>query len=287
MVAPSVPHTTSLQNSWRRRRSAATEGAVSAVSATSPQNDSTLKQMSSVRPGGHAADQGPRQRVGRAGAELLGLGMRGHEGLAALAGAGVVGAPRGDLRQGLGQRAEERVALGPCGVGHDHPGRDAVEARVVDEHGGHVLGLVAQLGGRPPARHDDHRRDVAQLGRDRLGQQRARRPPCAVPFGTGAEHDGVVGLVRTGDVHLVDPGVPRQVLAHRGTALDDAQHAGVDQRRQGAAPVRHEVVVDRVGLHHDGLALDEELGEHVAGAERRHVACGQHERRACVRGGSA
>ena len=55
------------------------------------------------------------------------------------------------------------------------------------------------------------------------------------------------------------------------------------QRGQGAAPVRHEVVVDRVGLHHDDLALDEELGQGVAGPERGDVAGGQHERRAGVR----
>ena len=51
-VAPRVPHTTSLQNAVAASTKAAADGAVSAVSATSPKNDSTLKQMSSVRPGG-------------------------------------------------------------------------------------------------------------------------------------------------------------------------------------------------------------------------------------------
>ena len=44
--------------------------------------------------------------------------------------------------------------------------------------------------------------------------------------------------------------------------------------------MRHQVVVDRIGLHHDDLALDEELGEDIAGPERRHIARGQDERRA-------
>ena len=67
MVAPSVPQTTSLQNAVAASTKAAGEGAVRAVSATSPQNDSTLKQMSPVCPGGTprmnvqgSASSGPR-----------------------------------------------------------------------------------------------------------------------------------------------------------------------------------------------------------------------------------
>ena len=52
MVAPSVPHTTSLQKAVAASTKAAGDGAVSAVSATCPKNDSTLKQMSPVCPGG-------------------------------------------------------------------------------------------------------------------------------------------------------------------------------------------------------------------------------------------
>ncbi len=181
------------------------------------------------------------------------------------------------------ERAEEGVALGPGGVRHDDPGRDAVEARVVDQHGGHVLGLVAQLGDRPPSRHDDDRGDVAQLRSDRLVQGGLVGRLAPLAFGAGAEHDGVVGLVRPGDVHLVDQRVPREVLPDGGAAVDDAQHAGVDERPPGRAPqCGHQVVVDRVGLHHHDLALDEELGQHVAGAEGGHVAGGQDERRAGV-----
>ena len=51
-VAPSVPQTTSLQKAVAASTKDATEGAVRAVSASSPQKDSTLKQMSSARPGG-------------------------------------------------------------------------------------------------------------------------------------------------------------------------------------------------------------------------------------------
>jgi len=52
MVADNEPHKVSLQKSVAAPMKAAGEGAVSAVSATSPKNDSTLKQMSSVCPGG-------------------------------------------------------------------------------------------------------------------------------------------------------------------------------------------------------------------------------------------
>ena len=47
-----MPQSTSLANSVAASTKAAADGAVSAVSATSPKNDSTLKQMSSIRPGG-------------------------------------------------------------------------------------------------------------------------------------------------------------------------------------------------------------------------------------------
>ena len=50
--APRVPQTTSLQKSVAASTKAAAEGAVRAVSATCPKNDSTLKQMSPVCPGG-------------------------------------------------------------------------------------------------------------------------------------------------------------------------------------------------------------------------------------------
>ncbi len=76
-----------------------------------------------------------------------------------------------------------------------------------------------------------------------------------------------------------------QVLPHRSTPVHDAQDVRIDQGCQSALPVRHEVVIDGIGLQHDDLALDEELGEHVAGPERGHVAGGEHERRAGVRGG--
>ena len=52
MVAPRVPQTTSLQKAVAASTKAAGDGAVRAVSATCPKNDSTLKQMSPVWPGG-------------------------------------------------------------------------------------------------------------------------------------------------------------------------------------------------------------------------------------------
>ncbi len=191
---------------------------------------------------------------------------------------GVVGAPGADVGQRLGQRADERVALGPAFVRDDDAGADAVEPRVVYQHRRDVLRLVAQLGDRPLAGDHDDGRHVAQLGRHRLVEHGLVGRLAPRPLGSGAEHDGVVGLVGPGDVDLVDARVRGQVLPHRGATVDDAQHAGIDERLERAAPVRDEIVVHRVRLHHDDLALDEELGQHVAGAERGDVAGGEDER---------
>ncbi len=49
--------------------------------------------------------------------------------------------------------------------------------------------------------------------------------------------------------------------------------------------MRHQIVVHRVGLQDDRLALNEELVQRVAWPERCHVARGQHQRRARVGGG--
>ena len=50
-----MPQRTSLQNAVAASTKAASSDAGKAVSATCPKNDSTLKQMSSVRPGGTLA----------------------------------------------------------------------------------------------------------------------------------------------------------------------------------------------------------------------------------------
>ena len=88
-------------------------------------------------------------------------------------------------------------------------------------------------------------------------------------------------------MHRIDTGVPGQVLAHVGAAVDDAQDARLDQRGQGAVPMRHQVVVDRVGLQYHDPALHEELGQHVARAEGGHVAGGEHQRGAGMARGVA
>ena len=77
---------------------------------------------------------------------------------------------------------------------------------------------------------------------------------------------------------LVDQLVGAEVLAGLGAALDDGQVARLDERGHRRRPVGDEVVVHRVGLEHDHLALDEELGEHVSWAERRHVAGAEDQR---------
>ena len=84
-----------------------------------------------------------------------------------------------------------------------------------------MLGLVEQFGDRPAPRYDDHRGDVAQLGGDGLVQRGLVGFLAPGAVGTGAEDHGVVGLVRSGDVHFVDQGVPGQKTPGRGTAVND------------------------------------------------------------------
>ena len=145
-----------------------------------------------------------------------------------------------------------------------------------------MFGLVEQFGDRPLPGHDDHRRDVAQLGRHRLVQHGLVTLLTTCALGAGTEDDGVIGLVRARDVDLVDQRVTRQVGADRGATVDDLEDPDVDECREGAAPVGHEVVIDGVGLHDDDLALDEEFRQRVPRAQRRDIAGRQDQGRAGV-----
>ena len=122
MVAPSVPHTMSLQKAVAASTKAAADGAVKRRLGHLPEERLHVETDVVGAPGRHARDEGPGQRVGGSRAELLGLGMGRHERVAALRRTRVVGAAGGDARQRLRQRAEEGVALGPGGVRDDEPG---------------------------------------------------------------------------------------------------------------------------------------------------------------------
>ena len=111
------------------------------------------------------------------------------------------------------------------------------------------------------------------LAVDRL--VRGLAPP---PLLVRAEDDRVVGAVRAGDVDLVDLGVPAEVGAHLGAAVDHPEEAALDQRRERLLDERTQVDVDRVRLEQHDLVLDEQLVERVHRADRGDVAGAEHQR---------
>ena len=160
----------------------------------------------------------------------------------------------------------------------DHARRQTVEPRVVREHRRDVPGLVLDLARRPLPGDDHDRRDVAEFTGHRLRDQRIvlGLTPCTV--GTDTKDDGVVRLVRAGHVNVGDQLVLHEVGARLGPTADDSKKTGIDERGQGLAPVRNEIVIDGVGLQYDDLAFGEELGQYVAWPEGGHVAGAEHHR---------
>ena len=67
-------------------------------------------------------------------------------------------------------------------------------------------------------------------------------------------------------MHGVDPGVPDEVPAHVGAAVDHPQEAGVDERREGPFDEGTGPLVDRVDLEQADLALVEQLVSTSMGA---------------------
>ncbi|KNC28098.1 hypothetical protein FF38_03151 [Lucilia cuprina] len=127
-------------------------------------------------------------------------------------------ASRGEVaRQLTGPlRPVERSAAGggrePCDemvLEHDLPG-DAVVAAVVQPHGDDVFRLEAEVGRRPVTGHHDDGRHAAELGRDRLLQQRSSLPPPTRGRTRGSRrvrrppHDRAERRLRAGDVHVID-----------------------------------------------------------------------------------
>ena len=125
-----------------------------------------------------------------------------------------------------------------------HLGSVAVERRVVRHHGGHVARLKPQLILAVFARNDHDRADVAELAGDALLENRIVLAAPALLLGAGRPpHDAIVGLVRSGDVNVVDAGVLAEVRADVAAAVDDAQKMSRDERapklaRETAPPIR-------------------------------------------------
>ena len=102
----------------------------------------------------------------------------------------------------------------------------------------------------------------------------ARSAPAASP------NDSVVRLERASDVQLVDRGVRDQVGADLGSAVDDAQEAARDQRRQRELEDRAQVGVDRAHLEQAHRAFDERLVDHVEHGDGGDVARAEHQHHA-------
>ena len=237
-----------------------------------------LRRLEGLRVGRGRLDEGacaaaaPRGiRVRRAGSVELALTLRIPDGAGR----------RAVVRRA--QRVEERVALRPVvREQHDLAG-DAVVAAVVQAHGDDVLGLEAQVGVRPPARHDDDRRDSAQFRRDRLLQQRPAFAAAACG-GTrrgggvrGTPHDGAERRLRSGDVDVVDLRMLGEVGAHIAAAADDPQEPGLDERCQRALEDGHQRVLRRIDLEQSDPVRRQQLVQHVEVGDGGDVAGAQHE----------
>ena len=140
-----------------------------------------------------------------------------------------------------------------------------------------MLGLEAQVGGAPPARHHDDGRDAAQLARDGHPQPGLVRRPAPLGVLAGAPHDGVVRAGGPGDVHLVDAVVLREVGTDGAVAVDHADDARLDQRRQRPAVHPEQRTERGVELHERGAIVRGELVEGVQRRDGRDVAGTQHQ----------
>jgi len=122
-----------------------------------------------------------------------------------------------------------------------------------------VQRLLAQVALAPWPRHDDDRRDVAQLSRDRLVQQRPALSLAPLALRPGAEDDGLEGLVGAGQVDGVHGRVGAQIRALVCATGDGAQEAALHQRLHDLLQQRTQVGVDRVELEQDDVVGDEEM----------------------------
>ena len=138
----------------------------------------------------------------------------------------VIGLARRDSCQSSFERREEFFSLGPLRVGHDHARRQTIEARVVGKHGGHVRCLVGHFLARPLSGNDNDRRNVTEFAAHGLGDDRVVGCLSSRPFVAHAKDNRFNGLVRTGDVDVINIVVCRQIRSDRRPAAHDTQEAG-------------------------------------------------------------
>ena len=147
----------------------------------------------------------------------------------------------------------------------------------MQELSGDVLRLVTHLPPAPLPRHDDHGAHVAEFARGGLLQPGIVGGLAGRSLCPGAEHDGVVGRLRAGDVDLIDFGVEDQIFADVDTAVGGPHESCSDEVGEGVLDVRADVVVDRAELEHGHVALDKELVDQFERRNAGHVSGAQHE----------
>mmetsp|Transcript_23156 Transcript_23156/g.72280 ORF Transcript_23156/g.72280 Transcript_23156/m.72280 type:complete len:205 (-) Transcript_23156:242-856(-) len=148
---------------------------------------------------------------------------------------------------------------------------------VVHHRAGHLPGLVVEIGGGPlPWGYDDRGRApklrgdfLAALGGALLG-----RP--------GPPHDGVVGLVGASDVDTRHQGVRSEELALLRPAVDEAQDAAGDERREDLGEEGAAGLVYLAHLAHHHRAVVEERVDDVEPGNGYLVAGGQAEAHAAA-----
>lgn len=139
--------------------------------------------------------------------------------------------------------------------------------------------LLAQVALVPRPRHDDDRRDVAQLGGERLVQQGAPLGLAALARGAGAEDDGLEGFIRAGQVDRVHGRMGAKIRALVGAASHDAQEAAQHQRLQALLQQWAQIGVDGVELEQCDVIGDEQLVQRVVQRQEGGIASAQDQGR--------
>ena len=221
-------------------------------------------------------DQRPRDLARAFGPELIGVWVALDEHFLTLFGAGVVRLPIVGVLQCLLKRLEQSLALVPLLVLDDDPSRDAVEPRVVAQRRGEVDAVKVEVLLRPGAGDDDDRAHVAELAAQPFGVAGLAIRLATCSFLANAEDDGIVSLVGSGDVNLFDQSMRAEILAFCSASVHHPKETSLAERRECLVDERAEILVDRIHLQEDDLALHDELVERIHRPDRSDVACAEH-----------
>src|SRR5258708_23463617 len=179
--------------------------------------------------------------------------------------------------------SQQLIALRPRRVLDDHPRGITIEAGVVGKHSHEVFGMVRDIAFAPGTGYHDHRADIAQFGRNALGQLRLVLRLARRALGSRAEDNRFKCLVRTRNMNFVNTRVVAEVGAFCRSTVDHAQESRFDQRAEALFDQGTQVRVHRVGFEQNDLVLHEQLVQYVHEADARDVTCAQYQRDlACV-----